>query len=101
MLASVTGPRNARGRQYLTGFILAVAVVAALAGAGNYSEIARRAAGISQGMLREPGSTWDWHRSRYRWPSKTVTRNVLAGIDGGETDRIAGKWLFESVHSGV
>src|ERR1700751_3741170 len=28
MLASVTDPRNARGRQYLIGFILAVAVVA-------------------------------------------------------------------------
>lgn len=48
MLASVTDPRNARGRQYLIGFILAVAVVAALAGAGSYSEIARKAADISQ-----------------------------------------------------
>jgi hypothetical protein len=33
-------PRNALGRQYLIGFILVVAVAAALAGARNYSEIA-------------------------------------------------------------
>lgn len=93
MLASVTDPRNARGRQYLIGFILSVAV---LAGAGNHSEIARKAADISQGMLSELGSIWDWHRSRYRWPSKTVVRNVLTGIDGDEMDRIVGKWLFEN-----
>lgn len=96
MLASVTDPRNARGRQYLIGFILAVAVVAALAGARNYSEIARKSADISQGMLRQLGSIWDWHRNRYRWPSKTVIRNVLAGIDGDEMDGIVGKWLFEN-----
>ena len=77
-IASVTDPRNARGRQYLIGFILAVAVVAVLAGAGNYSEIARKAADISQEMLRELGSIWDWHRNRYQWPSKTVIRNFLA-----------------------
>lgn len=94
MLASVTDPRNPRGRQYLIGFILAVAVVAALAGAGSYSEIARKAADISQEMLKELGSIWDWHRGRYRWPSKTVIRNVLAGIDGDEMDGIVGKWLF-------
>jgi predicted transposase YbfD/YdcC len=100
MLASVTDPRNARGRQYLIGFILAVAVVAVLAGARNYSEIARKTAGISQGMLKELGSIWDWHRNRYRWPSKTVIRNVLAGIDGDEMDRIVGKWLFENSREG-
>ena len=100
MLASVTDPRNARGRQYVIGFILAVAVVAVLAGARNYSEIARKAADISQGMLKELGSIWDWHRSRYRWPSKTVIRNVLAGIDGDEMDRIVGKWLFENSREG-
>ena len=96
MLASITDPRNARGRQYMIGFILAVTVVAALSGARNYAEIGRKAAGISQEMLRELGSIWDWHQNRYRWPSKTVIRNVLSGIDSDEMDRIVGKWLFEN-----
>lgn len=82
MLASVTDPRKARGRQYLIGFVLAVTVVAVLAGAGNYSEIAKRARGISQEMLMRLGVQWDWHKRRYRCPSKTVIRNVLSGIDG-------------------
>jgi predicted transposase YbfD/YdcC len=94
MLASITDPRKARGRQYLIGFVLAVTVVAVLAGARNYSEIARRTRDISQGMLMRLGSEWDWHKRRYRWPSKTVIRSVLTGIDADEMDRIVGKWLF-------
>jgi predicted transposase YbfD/YdcC len=93
MLASVRDPRNARGRQYLIGFVLAVTVVAALAGAGNYSEIARRARDISQETLIKLGSGWDWHKRRYRWPSKSVIRSVLTGIDSDQMDRIVGKWL--------
>lgn len=99
MLALVPDPRKARGRQYLIGFLLGVIVVAVLAGARNYSEIARRAADISQEMLRELGSPWDWHRSRYRWPSKTAIRNLLDRIDGDEMDEIVGKWLFENSDS--
>jgi hypothetical protein len=94
MLASVKDPRKARGRRYPVGFVLAVAVTAVLAGARNYSEIARKAADIPQETLMALGAEWDWHQNRYRWPSKTVFRNVLSGIDGGELDRITGKWLF-------
>src|SRR6185437_15451055 len=100
MLASVTDPRKARGRQYLIGFVLAVTVVAVLAGAGNYSEIARRARDISQEMLTRLGAQWDWHKRRYRCPSKTVIRNVLSGIDGDELDRITGKWLSGNSRKG-
>jgi hypothetical protein len=99
MLALVPDPRKARGKQYLIDFLLGVIVVAVLAGAKNYSEIARRAADISQEMLRELGSPWDWHRSRYRWPSKTAIRNLLDEIDGDEMDEIVGKWLFENSDS--
>ena len=42
------------------------------------------------------GSEWDWHTRCYRWPSKTVIRSVIAGIDADEMDRIVGKWLFEN-----
>jgi hypothetical protein len=54
MLASVKDPRKARGRQYVIGFVLAVTVAAVLAGARNYSEIARRVRDISQGTLHCP-----------------------------------------------
>jgi predicted transposase YbfD/YdcC len=100
MLASITDPRKARGRQYLIGFVLAVTVVAVLAGARNYSEIARRTRDISWGTLIRLGSEWDWHKRRYRCPSKSVIRSVLTGIDGDEMDRIVGKWLFENSRKG-
>jgi len=94
MLASVNDPRDPRGRQHHLAFVLAVAVVATLAGARNYAEIARRARDTPPGLLRKLGSKWDWFRLRYRWPSQTVIRNVLTGINGGEMDRIVGRWLF-------
>ena len=44
MLGSVTDPRDRRGRQYPLEYVLAACVVAMLAGAKTYSEIARHAA---------------------------------------------------------
>ena len=55
MLRSVTEFRDARGIQYALEFILVVCVLAALAGAKNYREIATVAADIPQGMLRVLG----------------------------------------------
>src|SRR5579859_2292548 len=49
MLASVNDPRDPRGRQHHLAFVLAVAVVATLAGARNYAEIARRARDMPPG----------------------------------------------------
>jgi DDE_Tnp_1-associated len=44
LLASIPDPRSRRGKQYSLEFALAVCVVAMLAGAKNYTEIARHAA---------------------------------------------------------
>ena len=52
MLASVPDPRGRRGRQYPLEFILAVCVVAMLAGAVNYREIGSHAADMPQELLR-------------------------------------------------
>lgn len=94
MLASVEDPRKPKGRQYRIEFVLAVAVVATLAGARNYAEIARHAADMPQDLLRKIGSEWDWFRLRYRWPSWSVFRSVLAGIGGDDMDRKTGQWLL-------
>ena len=98
MLASITDPRDPRGRQYRLEFVLAVTVVATLAGAKNYAEISRRARDMPQELLKELGSRWDWFKLRYRWPSWAVIRAVLSGIDGNEMDRKVGRWLF--AHAG-
>lgn len=94
MLASIPDPRDPRGMQYDIGFVLAIAVVATLAGAGNYAEIARRAADLPQWLLMKLGSEWDYFSQMYRHPSFSVFRAILSGIDAGELDRISGKWVF-------
>ena len=94
MLSSIPDPRNPQGIQYRIGYVLAIAVVATLAGAGNYSEIARRAADLPQALLMKLGAEWDYFSQRYRWPSWSVFRSVLSGSDANEMDRITGKWVF-------
>jgi predicted transposase YbfD/YdcC len=94
MLAVIREFRGARGREYALGFILAVCVVATLAGARNYREIATVAAGISQHQLRLMGAQWDYFRNRYRHPRQTLIWTVLTNIDASELDRVTGTWLL-------
>lgn len=93
MLAAIKDTRAKRARQHDLPFVLAVCVVAVLAGAKGYSEIARRARGMSNPLLAKIGAGWDWFKCRRKFPSKTTIRRVLSGIDAGEMDEITGKWL--------
>ena len=94
MLASVTDPRSPQGIQHVLEFVLAACVVATLAGAKNYREIASHAADIPQSLLKKLGAEWNWFKLRYKYPSESTIRNVLTRIDAGELDRITGAWLF-------
>ena len=93
MLASVTDPRSPQGIQHALEFVLAVCVVATLAGVKNYREIAGHAADIPQPLLKKLGAEWNWFRLRYKYPSESAIRNVLTGIDAAELDLITGAWL--------
>lgn len=94
MLGAVTEFRKEKGRQYALAFILAVCVVAALAGARNYREIATIASSISQRMLRLLGAEWDYFTQRYEYPRKTTIWLALTSINAEELDGITGKWLL-------
>ena len=93
MLASVKDPRSVRGKQYALAFVLAVCVVAMLAGAKNYREISRQAADIPQPLLKKMGAKWNWFRLRYQWPGMSAIWSVLTRIDAAGLDRITGAWL--------
>jgi predicted transposase YbfD/YdcC len=95
MLGSIDDPRGNQGRRHSLSFVLAVCVVATLAGARGYSEIARKAKDMPPSLLGKLGAGWDWFRSRYRFPSKRTIRAVLSRIDASEMDRVTGKWLAE------
>ena len=74
--------------------MLAVCVVAMLAGVKNYREIAGHAADMPQSLLRKLGAEWSWFRLRYKHPSKSTIRSVLTRIDAAELDMITCAWLF-------
>jgi predicted transposase YbfD/YdcC len=93
MLGSIEDPRKEKGKQHALVFVLAVCVVAVMAGAKGYSEIARKARDMTQPLLAKLGAEWDWFRSRYKYPSKGTVRLVLSGIDGDHMDNIIGSWL--------
>ena len=93
MLRSVEDPREAKGKQHALVFILAVSVVAVLAGARGYSEIARKAQDMPQSLLGKIGAEWDWLRLKYKYPSKETICRVLSGINGDRMDEITGSWL--------
>jgi predicted transposase YbfD/YdcC len=94
MLAEIPEFRGAKGREYTLSFILAVCIVATLAGAKNYREIATVAAGISQRQLRLLGAELDYFGNCYRCPRQTVIWTVLTHVDAAKLDRITGTWLL-------
>ena len=93
MLGSVKDPRKPKGRQYQLEFVLAVCLVAMLAGAKSYAEIARHAADTPRSLLKKLGAKWNWFKLRYAWPSLSVIWNVLTRIDAAELDRVTGAWI--------
>ena len=94
MLAEIPEFRGSKGREYALSFILAVCVVATLAGAKNYREIATVAGRISQHQLRLMAAIWDYFGNCYRHPRQTVIWTVLTHVDAEELDRITGTWLL-------
>jgi predicted transposase YbfD/YdcC len=95
MLRTIEDPRKENGKQHALEFVLAVCVVATLAGAKGYSEIARRARDMPYPLLEKLGAEWDWFRGRYKYPSKGTIRLVLSGINGNHMDEVTGNWLAE------
>lgn len=95
MLRQVKDSRAARGKMYELYFVLAVAVVATLAGASNYRQIGRRAADLPQLLLAQLGAPYDYFRAAYTAPSESTIREVLTNVDADLLDLVVGAWLHE------
>ena len=99
MLASVPDPGR-QGRRYPLEFILAVCVVATLAGAENYREIGSHAADMPQGLLKKIGAKWCWFKLRYNCPSKSAIRYLLGKIDAAMLGSVTCAWIFGQARRG-
>ena len=93
MLSLLPDPRSRRGRRHSLVFVLAVSVVAVLAGACGFRQIAGQAADLPQSLLAKLGGKWNWYTLSYSWPSRSVIRRVLIGIDAQALDVLVGTWL--------
>lgn len=95
MLRRVKDFRNARGKVYDLEFVLAVAIVATLAGATNYRQTGSQAADMPQNLLAQLGAPYDHFRKRYTAPSESTIREILKEVDADALDLVVGTWLQE------
>jgi DDE_Tnp_1-associated len=101
MLEQVPDPRKARGKMYKLSFILAIALVATLAGASNFRQIRDQVVDMPQSLLAKLGARWCYFRRWFICPSEHAIRYVLEKIDAAELDRIVGAWLRSAARTTV
>jgi predicted transposase YbfD/YdcC len=95
MLGRLDDPRSPQGKRHELVFVLVVSVVAVLAGAADYRQMADQIADLPQSLLARLGGKWNWFKRRYDWPSEPTLRRVLQNIDADALDLLIGAWLFE------
>jgi hypothetical protein len=96
----VPDPRKLRGRRFGLVFVLAVAVVAVLAGAANFREIGDHAADLSQALLERLGGRRYRLTRRITAPRETPIRTLLQQIDATVLDEVVGGWLWRPAGTG-
>ncbi|MEC3982865.1 ISAs1 family transposase [Amycolatopsis sp. H20-H5] len=95
MLSRVTEKRGLRGRVYGLTFVLAASLIAVLAGASNYRQIADQVEDFPSSLMRKLKARWCYFRIDFRRPSAKTVRLVLSGIDADQFDAVAGEWIRE------
>lgn len=99
MLGKLADPRKQRGKRHGLVFLLACAVIAVLAGASNYRQIASQAKDLPQSLLARLGARYSWFSRRYSAPSAATVRRVVQRIDAAALDLLIGSWLFDRAQS--
>lgn len=100
MLSGVTEKRGLRGRVYGLVFMLAASLIAVLAGASNYRQIADQIEDFPPSLMRKLKARWCCFRTDFRRPSAKTVRITLSGINADQFDALAGEWLRERATPG-
>lgn len=93
MLDGVVDPRKARGIRHRIGAVLAVMVLAVLAGARNFREIADRAADLPPELLTLAGCRVHPVTGAYVAPSAATMRRIAHDLDADAVDDRVCAWL--------
>lgn len=89
-LGTVPDPRKRRGRMYGLVFVLAASLIAVLAGASNFRQVADHVADLPQSLLSQLGARWCYFRMIFAFPGERTIRRLLCDVDADELDRAAG-----------
>ena len=93
MLAGVTDPRHTRGVRHRIGTVLTVMVLAVLAGARNFREIADRAAELPPPVLMLAGCRVHPVTGVRMTPSKATIGRIAHALDANAADQQVSAWL--------
>ena len=96
-LGTVPDPRKRRGRMYGLVFVLAASLIAVLAGASNFRQVADHVADLPQSLLGQLGARWCYFRMIFAFPGERTIRRLLCDVDADELDRAAGTWLRSNI----
>jgi predicted transposase YbfD/YdcC len=93
MLGRVTEKRGLQGRVYGLVFMLAASLIAVLAGASNYRQVADKIEDFPPSLMQKLKARWCYFRTGFRRPSAKTVRLVLSSINAEQFDAVAGEWL--------
>jgi hypothetical protein len=94
-LATLPEHRSARGIRHSVASVIAVGVVAVLAGARSFTSIGEVAAELPQDVLSRLGAKFHPDRQCYIAPSEPTIRRHLQSIDPDQLDTVVGTWLYD------
>jgi hypothetical protein len=94
-LATLPEHRSARGIRHSVASVIAVGVVAVLAGARSFVSIGEVAAELPQDVLARLGAKFHPDRQCYIAPSEPTIRRHLQSVDPDQLDTVVGTWLFD------
>ncbi len=94
-LAALPEHRSARGIRHNSASIIAVGVVAVLAGAKSFAAIGEVSAELPQEVLARLGCKFHPLKARYVAPSEPTIRRHLQAVDPDQLDSVVGSWLGE------
>jgi len=93
VLSQVVDPRARRGRRHRLVCLLAIAVLAVLAGARSFREIGDQAADLPQDVLEAVGARVDAHSLRRVAPSETTLRRTIQAVNAAHADALLCAWI--------